>query len=224
MPEAGDDDDHDQPIPTTSIGGATTSLENPEPTKPPGNPSGHHERPTKPAKPAKPAVTTESSIASSGEPEAQEATETPSSHWVSWLPTFGASKKAQVWIYGAVGLILAFCMGLSIWLFIIRRRKMRNDPRNTYEFELLDDEETRGLNTGEKAVGGRKARRTRGGELYDAFAEGSEDEDDVAYSDGIGGSREQLHGDAAGDQYVIGEESSDDEDEKGQGRTGGGRS
>ncbi|KAL2211418.1 hypothetical protein CC79DRAFT_1268269 [Sarocladium strictum] len=213
MPEENDDADHDKPQSTISVPAVTTSAQSgeaTEPSAPPGNPTDHHERPTKPARP---------SASSTGSSEAQEATETSSSHWVSWLPTFGASKKAQIWIYGAVGLILAFCIGLGAWLLIVRRRRLRNDPRTNYEFELLDDEETQGLNSGEKGVGGKKAKRTRGGELYDAFAEGSEDEleeysDGPASGSGSGGrSREQLPGDQAGDQYVIGEESSDDDDD-----------
>lgn len=214
MPEESDDADHDKPQSTMTVPAATTSLQDEDATEapePPGNPNGHHERPTKPGKP---------SASSTSDSSAQEATETSSSHWVSWLPTFGASKKAQIWIYGAVGLILAFCIGLGIWLLIVRRRRLRNDPRTNYEFELLDDEETQGLNSGEKGVGGKKSRRTRGGELYDAFAEGSEDEDLEEYSDGPasgsgsgGRSRERLPGDAAGDQYVIGEESDDDDDD-----------
>ncbi|CRK06518.1 hypothetical protein BN1708_017084, partial [Verticillium longisporum] len=101
------------------------------------------------------------------------------SNWISWLPSFGASTKAQVWIYGALALIVAFCSGLGIWFFIARRRKLRNSPRDDYEFELLNEDESEGLNRGEKgAAAGGKGRRTRGGELYDAFAGGSDDEEE----------------------------------------------
>ena len=80
LPEEDDDADHDKPQSTISVPAATTSAHSVEataPTQPPGNPSGHHERPTKPGKP---------SPSNTGSSDAQEATATSSSHWVSWLP------------------------------------------------------------------------------------------------------------------------------------------
>ena len=98
--------------------------------------------------------------------------------------------------------------------------------------ELLDDDEAKGLNSGEKtfAAGGRKGRKTRGGELYDAFAGGSEDEDDEDFgSDGYrdrsadsgddeeNGQTEKPRRAARDDDdelhHVIGDDS-DDEDER----------
>lgn len=128
-------------------------------------------------------------------------------------PHIRASKKAQIWIYGALGLIVAFCCGLGIYLWIARRRRL-NNSRDNYEFELIDEEEAEGLNPREKTTGG-KSRRTRGGELYDAFAEGSDDEQFEDYRDG--GSAERMARDEA-EQYVVGEESDDDDDEKGESR------
>ena len=99
----------------------------------------------------------------------------------SFFPTFGVSKKTQIWIYGAAGLIVAFCVGLGIYSIVQRRKRLRNNPRDKYEFEMVgtedDDEARRGLNR-------HKARR--GGELYDAFADGSDDDlysDDEGYQD-----------------------------------------
>lgn len=199
MPEEDDDKNHDKDEPAvTQIPGVTSISPQPGNTELPGNPSDHPERPTKP---------TEHEIS-------QKPSETPPSSWVSWLPSFGASKKAQVWIYGAVGLIGAFCIGLAVYFYIARRRRLR-DSRDKYEFELIDEEETEGLN-GEK--------RTRGGELYDAFAGGSDEDDDQhdreyeSYRDrsaerlaGIPGERDAL---PEGEQHVIGGDSDSEEDQE----------
>ncbi|KAI5459159.1 peptidase S8/S53 domain-containing protein [Mariannaea sp. PMI_226] len=209
MPSEHDDDDHDVYV-TTTLPASTTTVGGSSGTKVPGNPSNHPERPTK--NPAKPSST--QAAAPSGTDEPQEATTTASSNWVSWLPSFGASKKAQIWIYGASGLIIAFCCGLGVYLWVARRRRL-NNSRDNYEFELIDEEEAEGLNSREKAAGG-KSRRTRGGELYDAFAEGSDDEQFEGYRDG--GSAERLATRDEPEQYVVGEESDDDDDEKEESR------
>ncbi|KHN94698.1 kexin-like protease [Metarhizium album ARSEF 1941] len=121
----------------------------------------------------------------------------------AWFPGFG-SKTAMLWVVGAAVIIALFCVGLCIYLFVARKR--RNTPRDDYEFELLDEEEADGLNGNEK---GGEGRRTRGGELYDAFAAASEDEDEFEeYRDP---SAERLAGTGGqGDQYVVGEESDDE--------------
>ncbi|OAA40570.1 kexin-like protease [Metarhizium rileyi] len=126
----------------------------------------------------------------------------------SWFPVFG-SKTAMVWVIGAAILIVLFCVGLCAYFFIARKLKRRNMPRDDYEFELLDEEEGEGLNSNEKTAEGR---RTRGGELYDAFAGASEDEEDFyEYRDP---SAERLADDSyEEEQYVVGEES-DEEDER----------
>ncbi|CCT65047.1 probable Kex protein [Fusarium fujikuroi] len=224
MPNADDDKDHDKIVSTTTIAASTTSA--PPATKPTliEHPTGHPERPNKPARP----TSTDEEEPSSTQESAEETT-TASSSWVSWLPTFGASKKAQIWIYGAVGLIAAFCIGLGIYFWIARRRRLRNTSHNNYEFELIDEEEAEGLRAGEKAAGG-KARRTRGGELYDAFAEGSDDEQFEDYRDDREQSRDRLAGDDT-QHYAVGEDSESDEeseeessdDEKGETRPLGGR-
>ncbi|PNP86030.1 hypothetical protein FNYG_01086 [Fusarium nygamai] len=224
MPNADDDKDHDKIVSTTTIAASTTSA--PPATKPTliEHPTDHPERPNKPARP-----TSTGEEEPSSTQESAEETTTASSSWVSWLPTFGASKKAQIWIYGAVGLIAAFCIGLGIYFWIARRRRLRNTSHNNYEFELIDEEEAEGLRAGEKAAGG-KARRTRGGELYDAFAEGSDDEQFEDYRDDREQSRDRLAGDDT-QHYAVGEDSDSDEeseeessdDEKGETRPLGGR-
>lgn len=208
MPQENDDADHDVIQSTTTAIAVSTTEIPPEPTQPTtvSVPTDHPERPTKAPKPSgsENENPTETKVA-------QEATSSASSSWVSWLPSFGASKKAQIWIYGAIGLIAAFCCGLGIYFWVARRRRLRNNPRDNYEFELIDEEETQGLNSGEKGVAGKKGRRTRGGELYDAFAGGSDDDDE--FDDYRDRSAERLAGEDH-EQYVVGDESDDDLDEK----------
>ncbi|OAQ76599.1 KEX1 protease precursor [Purpureocillium lilacinum] len=202
MPNADDDADHDKISSTVTPPAATSTVPAaPEPTHEDTvtKPTDHPERPTKPAAKPTPVAT--------DDPHA-EAT-TAASSWIDKFPTFGASKTAQVWIYGALGLIVVFCIGLGIYLWIARRRRLRNNPRDDYEFELLDEEERDGLNPEKAAAKKGKGRRTRGGELYDAFAMGSDDDDEFdAYRDR---SAERLAGvDEADQQYVLGEESDDE--------------
>lgn len=224
MPSEDDDADHDVIQSTVSGAASTKSIAAPSTTQSSftANPTDHPVRPTKPgAQPTestKPQETstdekpsdTEHEVATGTESAQASSTTSPYS-WVSWLPTFG--NKAKIWIYAALGLIVAFCSGLGIYLWVARRRRLRNNPRNNYEFELLDEEETEGLNSAEKGPsGGKKTRRTRGGELYDAFAGGSDDDDEFdEYRDR---SAERLAGHNPDDEpehYVVGEESDDDE-------------
>jgi kexin len=191
MPSDEDDDDHTQ-ISTTTLAASTTTLA-PDPAAtetelPTTTAADHPDRPVN-AKPTD--ATGTSSSSSSSSPTTSSAPETSSttgSTWLpSFLPTFGVSGRTQAWIYGALGLIVVFCSGLGAYFWMARRKRLRNSARDNYEFELLDEEEAEGLNSGEKkggaAAAGKKARRTRGGELYDAFAGGSDDEDDEFGSD-----------------------------------------
>ncbi len=227
LPTANDDMDHDE-VETISIPAVTTSVA-PAPTSENTHtdelPDDHVHRPTKPAGTGETAPTsTETPVSTPVDQGPAESS--PSSSWISWLPSFGASKKAQIWIYGAAGLIGAFGIGLGIFFYIARRRRLRNDSRSNYEFELLDEEGAGGRDGNgdgiEKGlVSGKPGRRTRGGELYDAFADGtSEDESDAdeydAYRDR---SAERLAGvehlPEDDEQHVIGDESVDDNvDEK----------
>ncbi|KAG5990771.1 hypothetical protein E4U52_004297 [Claviceps spartinae] len=211
LPTEHDDDDHDK-IETISAPAATSTLgHSSEGTKThAGNPTDHPHRPTKPT-----------SSPGDDNPTAPEttpsATSTTPSSWIDKFPTFAPSKK--VWIIGAASLIGIFCLGIGIYIWVARRRRLRNNPRNTYEFELLDEEEGDGLTannaSGEKGAGGR---RTRGGELYDAFAGGSEDEQDFEdmYKDSSRSADRITRGEhdedeEEEDEYVVGEESEDED-------------
>lgn len=218
MPQDDDDADHDKEVEEPPVSTATAP---PRPDKTQGEPvppeSGHPQRPTKPAgNPAsKPTASeTEEDQAATTSSTSESATTKPSSSWISWLPTLGASHAARPWIYAAIGLISAFCIGVGISLYIVRRRRLLNDSTDTYAFDVLDEEEGEGLSSGEKTFGGR-ARRTRGGELYDAFAAGSSDEEDDdfdRYTD-RDSSPDKLPGDRSGEQYEIGEDSDASGDE-----------
>ena len=179
MPTEHDDDDHD------IISGSPTFISidpsKGQPTSLPANPSDHQDRPVN-VKPT--ATATQSSLASSGVasvtstalPDRPPETDKGDEHFLPHLfPTFGVSKRTQIWIYGAVGSILLFCAGLGIYLFV-QRRKRRRSEREDYEFEELLDEDANGH------VENRQTKR-RAGELYDAFAGGSEDEDEGLLSE-----------------------------------------
>lgn len=228
MPSEDDDADHDQIISTVSGDASTKTIAATSSTKTAtftANPTDHPVRPTKPGakptestKPQEDAKPQEDEKPSDTEHEAATGTESAqpssttsaSSSWVSWLPTFGT--KAKIWIYGAIGLIAAFCCGLGIYLWIARRR-LRNNSRNNYEFELLDEEETEGLNSAEKGPNaGKKTRRTRGGELYDAFAGGSDDEDEFDEYRDRSADRLAGHNPDEPEHYAVGEDSDDDND------------
>lgn len=174
MPNEHDDDDHDviddHPAHTTSV-----SL--PSSSPPPAiNPSDVPDRPVnqKPSTTQHPAASSTTAFE-----EPVSATSTPENFLPSPFPTFGVSKKTQIWIYGSVGLILIFCASLAAYLYLARRKRLRSS-RDNYEFEMLDDadDDEDGARTGmlNGAAGGRKGRTRRGGELYDAFA-GESDED-----------------------------------------------
>ncbi|OTA99394.1 hypothetical protein M426DRAFT_67880 [Hypoxylon sp. CI-4A] len=177
MPTEEDDADHDVTSTATPPAATTSLAPDPDATNtalPTSVPSDHPERPSKPTK-----TTGESGAIETGTETEAEAAETtnPNSSWLpSFLPTFGVSSSTQAWIYGSLGLIVAFCVGLGAWFWFVRRKQRLNDPRDDYEFEPLNaDDGNDGLGaTGEK--GGVPKRRA--GELYDAFAGGSEDEEE----------------------------------------------
>ncbi|KAH8697765.1 pheromone processing endoprotease KexB [Talaromyces proteolyticus] len=105
----------------------------------------------------------------------------------SFLPTFGAQPHTQIWIYASIALILIFCLALGIYFQVQRRKRLRNNPHDDYEFEMIDDED----DDAEAPLTGRQGRKRRGGELYNAFAEESDEEllseeDDGPYRDGTG--------------------------------------
>ncbi|ROT39344.1 KEX1 protease [Sodiomyces alkalinus F11] len=238
MPSEDDDKDHAKVISSTTTMTASTtvvtqSAEAPA-TLPSTVPTDQPDRPK--IKPTSSGMAAAGSGVAPTETSAatqtgEAAPTTTDSNWISWLPSFGVSGKAQVWIYGAVVLIVAFCVGLVIWLFMARRRKLLNNPRDDYEFELLNEEESQGLNAGEKGVGtaGAKTRRTRGGELYDAFAGGSDDEDgfEEGYTDQETSRRTEIERRRLSDdgleeeqRHVIGDDDDSDEEELDEKRHG----
>lgn len=225
MPSEHDDDNHQDIISTTSIAGATTSMAPVSiATSLLANPTDHPDRPTN----TKPTGTTEEeNTPTSSTSAAASATTTAASSWLPSFLTFGVSSKTQIWIYGAAALILIFCSGLGIYLYLARLKRLRNNPRDEWEFDLLEEDEAEGLNGGGK-TGGKKGGKRRAGELYDAFAAGSEDESEGEYLDGDegGDDREKRLYDSASEdgRHVVGEDEDEEhagsENEKGAQREG----
>ena len=187
MPSEHDDDDHDVITGTPTYVSIDPSKG--RPTSLPAVPSDHPDRPVniKPSHSTMPTSTLASTSTSASLsvstsalatdlPNVPPEDDTQDDHFLPHLfPTFGVSKRTQIWIYGAVGIILIFCIGLGVYLFI-QRRKRRRSERDDYEFEELLDDGANGH------VDGRRTKR-RAGELYNAFAGGSEDEDDGLLSE-----------------------------------------
>ena len=172
------DDDHEVAtaiVTTTSIS-ADPGLHS---TPPPGNPTGHIDRPTKPRPSDGPSATDDGTPTATAEPDstastAPDATHTYSDSFLpSFFPTFGVSKKTQIWIYGSLGLIIVFCAGLGVY-FLVQRRKRLNSTRDGYEFEMVNTEDE------DEAARKGLRRPRRGGDLYNAFAA---DSDEELYSD-----------------------------------------
>jgi len=199
MPTETDDDDHTitAPAATSTVSVASTSTLM-------ANPTDHPDRPTKP-KPTdvedqnkQPTQTGSPTSSTTSKP----TTTATHSDWLpSFFPTFGVSAKTQIWIYGSIALIALFCISLSVYLFLARRKRLRNDPREDYEFDLIDEDEAEGLTRtrGSSGQAGKKSKR-RAGELYDAFADGS---DDDIFSDDDEDSHEVGYKDA---HHVIGDD------------------
>ncbi|KAK5663688.1 hypothetical protein OQA88_4119 [Cercophora sp. LCS_1] len=226
MPTEEDDDDHAVTSTISAPASTTTIIPDPAATEthPVSVPTDHPDRPVN----TKPTGTSGAAEPSSTSDE-QTAETSPSTWLPSFLPDLGVSASTQAWIYGALALIIIFCSGLGVYLWMARRKRLRNNARDNYEFELLDEEEAEGLASGEKrGAAGKKGRRTRGGELYDAFAGGSDDEDDFdaeGYRDRadeisprVSEKRERSEGSDSeeddDDHHVIGDDDDDDDDEE----------
>ncbi|TAQ91617.1 hypothetical protein B7494_g18 [Chlorociboria aeruginascens] len=209
MPTEEDDENHADIATTTAIASTTPVTPAPTASLMP-NPTDHPDRPVN----AKPTGTTDEEETSPTTSTAPTSTGTTSSWLPSFFPTFGVSSKTQIWIYGSAALILIFCIGLGIYFYLARLKRLRNNPRDEWEFDVLEDEEAEGLNGG-GAIGGRRGKR-RAGELYDAFAAGSEDEEELEFADEGGDEREKrlYDEDEEGDLHVIG----DDEDSENEGQ------
>lgn len=113
-----------------------------------------------------------------------------------------------------------------------RRKRLRNNPRDEWEFDLLQEDEAEGLNGAGKI--NRKGGKRRAGELYDAFAAGSDDESDGEFSSGGDEREKRLYEDEGDDlseaggsgssrsTHVIGDDDDDESlaeggNEKGEG-------
>ena len=171
MPTEHDDDDH-------AIISASPALVSVKPgpaetaTVLPALPTDHQDRPIKP-KPTTPQQTATAAPSGSALPDSPPEEDQSDTHFLPhYFPTFGVSKRTQIWIYGALAIIILFCTGLGIY-FYIQRRKRRRSEREDYEFEMLEDEDA--MLNGNGAASGRKKGR-RAGELYDAFAGESDEE------------------------------------------------
>ena len=182
MPTDQDDDDHDV---ISAIVGTTTVAPGSSQTEVPSRPSDHPDRPVN-VKPSS-VISTTISIAETATPTSvvsiissatatalPTTTSSPSSdHFLpSYFPTFGVSKRTQVWIYGATSVIIVFCAALGTFFCVQRRRRARTN-RADYEFEMLGDQDRDGATHG--VSDGRRVKR-RAGELYDAFAGESDEE------------------------------------------------
>ncbi|KAL6715845.1 pheromone processing endoprotease [Lecanora helva] len=190
MPTEHDDDDHDVvSAPPSSI------TVDPGPTQTgdlPANPTDHQHRPIN-AKPTtqKPDQASASSTASPSSSSTSlpdvppEEDKSDTNFLPHYFPTFGVSKRTQIWIYGAVGIIILFCAVLGTYMFI-QRRKRRRSEREEYEFEALEEDDM--LNGGGRGgAGGRgKGRGRRAGELYDAFAGESDEEGLLSEDESVG--------------------------------------
>ncbi|OQO00473.1 hypothetical protein B0A48_13822 [Cryoendolithus antarcticus] len=186
LPTDHDDDDHDR---EDAVVGTTSVAVPTETGVPAGNPTDHIDRPVN----AKPTTTSSSTPTETSPAESLPATPTStnSDFLPRPFPTFGASKRTQVWIYGAAVLIVIFLAALLGYYLYQRRKRARWMSRDDYGFEMVDHDDADGAVPG--VVGGKKNRRA--GELYDAFAEGSDGEDEPF---GLGESSEDEEGDEHG--------------------------
>ncbi|CDM37937.1 hypothetical protein DTO013E5_7217 [Penicillium roqueforti] len=194
------DDDHpyeDAPVATTSVTAAPTKTPAP-------NPDDHHDRPVNAKPKPKPTTTNPTPIedvklptsTTSNEAETPSASSAGSGYISSWLPTFGASKRTQIWIYASMAMIVTFFIGLGVYFQLQRVKRRRTTAHDDYEFEMIEDEDEMQPMTG---ASGRTQRR--GGELYNAFAGESDeemfsdDDDDQPYRDGLANIPEKDNGD-----------------------------
>lgn len=172
LPNEYDDDDHDRE--DANVG--TTSVAVPTVTgQPEGNPTDHIDRPvniktstTATPEPSPTDVPSEEDSAASPSPSASSGP----NFLPHPFPTFGASKHTQIWIYGSAVLIVAFLAGIGGWWYYMRRKRQRWMSRDEYGFEMVEHDD---IEDEDGKVGGSR-RNKRAGELYDAFAEGSDEE------------------------------------------------
>nr|POE49534.1 kexin [Quercus suber] len=111
-------------------------------------------------------------VPGSAEDDVTSPTSTNASNFLPHpFPTFGVSKNTQIWIYGALTLILVFLVALGTWSYYMRNKKRKWMSRDDYGFEMVDNDDHDAM----MASGGPMKGKRRAGELYDAFAEGSDE-------------------------------------------------
>lgn len=180
LPDEHDDDHNIEDAPY-----ATVSIKPHTKTTPPTSATDHADRPINEKPSEKPSEAAAQPTASVVPPTPIEEEEKPAStvstvptpvashgFLPSFLPTFGTKPHTQIWIYASVSLILVFCIGLGVYFQVQRRKRLRNNPHDDYEFEIIDEDD----DDAEAPLAGRSGRRRRGGELYNAFAEESDEE------------------------------------------------
>ncbi|CAI7571386.1 unnamed protein product [Penicillium glandicola] len=203
-------DEHDDDHPYEDAHVATTSI-TPAPTKTeaPTNLDDHHDRPvnakpkptatestqptepTEPTEPITPIEDEKKPTNTTGSEAEASPSSTGSDYISSYLPTFGASKRTQIWIYASLVLIVTFFIGLGVYFQLQRLKRRRTIAHDDYEFEMIEDEDESQPMTG---ASGRTQRR--GGELYNAFAGESDeemfsDDDEEPYRDGLANIQEK---------------------------------
>ena len=182
MPTEHDDDDHDvvsAHVTTISVSPEPTEIEVLE------KPSDHIDRPvnikstTSPKSTAVASQTTNPEKPTIHTSSSPSATKPAAEHLLpNYFPTFGVSKRTQIWIYGSATIIIIFCAALGAYFYVQRRKRIRSS-RDEYEFDVLDDDDDHTAMKGGKD--GNRVKK-RAGELYDAFA-GESDEEELLSSD-----------------------------------------
>lgn len=185
LPMPTDDDNEDDEIISAHV--TTTTHSGPVMTGVSGNPSDHVHRPINAKPTANPTPLADSTNSTTSGTATPSATPSSTDKFLHYFPTFGVSKRTQIWIYGALTIIVLFCAGLGTY-FYLQRRKRQHDE---YEFDILHDDDD-GDNHNVNGGGAEKGKRVkkRAGELYDAFA-GESDEELLADENGEEGYRDE---------------------------------
>ncbi|KAF7713919.1 Kexin [Penicillium ucsense] len=192
LPEETDDDHpyEEADVATTTVNAAPTK------TDLPSNPDDQPDRPVKP-KPAESSTTTlpveQQSPTATSKSSASATPTSTSDHLSTYLPSFGASKRTQIWIYASLAMIIIFFIGLGVYFQLQRMKRRRTNMNDDYEFEMIEDEDEMHPMA---ASGGRSQRR--GGELYNAFA--GESDEEMFSDDDEGPYRDHLNQPAGHDR------------------------
>lgn len=196
--------DHDDDHPYEDADVATTTL---APTATPSQTSlptdafdDYHERPIN-EKPSDADTTSAPAASSTASPGSSTVAD---NYLSSYLPSFGASKRTQIWIYASLAMIIVFFIGLGVYFQLQRLKRRRTSPEDDYEFEMVEDDDDMHPMAGHT---GRTQRR--GGELYNAFAgESDEDvfsDDDDDYQDRVANLSEKDGNDPSPGDHLLSE-------------------